>query len=52
MTETQGADLTAYVDGDAVVICDPTNPKAWIRSDSVVAATDGPDDVTQPVSQP
>lgn len=39
-TEPEVADLedvTCYEDDDATVICDRTNPKAWIRSDAVAA---------------
>lgn len=30
--------FASYQDGDAHVICDRTNPKAWIKSDTVTAA--------------
>lgn len=39
-TETERPDLdrvTSYVDGDSVVICDRTNPEAWIRADVTAA---------------
>lgn len=33
-------EVVAYEDGDAVVLCDPENPAAWVRSDTVMTATD------------
>lgn len=29
-------DVTSYEDGDATVICDRTNPNAWVRSTGTV----------------
>lgn len=26
-------DLTGYEDGDSYVVCEKTNPNAWVRSD-------------------
>ena len=31
-------ELVAYDDEEALILCDRTNPRAWIRSDTVVTA--------------
>ncbi len=33
-TTTEHSQSIAYHDGDALVVCDRTNPNAWIRSDT------------------
>lgn len=33
-----------YQDGDAVVLCDRSNPNAWVRSDTTVSLPDGASD--------
>lgn len=38
---TQTAELVAYEDGDALIVCEKTNPNAWIRS-TVTMPLDAP----------
>lgn len=41
-------DPVYYEDGDAVVLCDRSNPNAWLRSDTVVRVGDGRSDRLTP----
>lgn len=42
-TEPDRKDFTEYAsheEGDSLVICDPENPTAWVKSDALMAVED------------
>lgn len=43
--ETQAEDPIAYVDNEALVVCDRNNPNAWIRSDTSIPVESDPETV-------
>lgn len=40
--------LIAYLDGEDIVLCEPNNPRAWIRSDTMMIEADAGAERTEP----